>query len=80
MCLKNVLKRRSFPSEFVGPQGQASHSSCLCWASCLNAGLEPGGKDPVGEHCCLNIKQGCLVSHLGDFLMLPRAPRWAPSG
>ena len=39
------------------------------------SGQSQGCKDPVGEHCCLNIKQGCLISHVGDFPMIPRAPR-----
>lgn len=36
-------------------------------------------EDLAREHHCLNIKQGCQVSHVGDFLMLPRALRWVPS-
>lgn len=49
---------------------------------CAQAGPRPeqGAEGPGGEHGCLNIKQGCLVSHAGDFLMPPRAPRWVPLG
>lgn len=30
---------------------------------------------PSGKHCCLNIKQGCLVSHVGEFLVIPKGPK-----
>lgn len=51
----------------------------LTCASQAEARAREGYEDLAREHCCLNIKQGCFVSHVGDFLMLPRALRWVPS-
>lgn len=52
-----------------------AHRACASRAGEARARGNPGG-----EHCCLNIKQGFLVSHMGDFLMLPGVLRWVPLG
>lgn len=65
-----------------GPKKEPSKFQGQTWLPPLLQGLHSYGtgkpvdqskgcKDPVWEHCCLNIKQGCLVSKKGDPLMLP---------